>query len=261
MAGVGAGDGDRRSRKQRRDVMSLLVAEHVTKRYARGSRSVLALHDVSLSLGAGELVTIRGLEPNGRKALTLVLAGLAAPDDGSVRFDGVDVFANRRSLVPEQIAVCWERFPPTGGATLLEQVAVPLLLKGATRADANTRARELLARVGAESVRSSHPHDVEPSMLVRAAIARAIALDPKLVLANDLSTSGDLIERDAAFALLHSITREDGIGVVLMGTQAVPGADRALEIRGGTLVGETQPTRPDPAAAPGTVVPLRRAAR
>jgi lipoprotein-releasing system ATP-binding protein len=241
--------------------MGLLVAEHVTKRYARGSRSVLALHDVSLTLSPGELVTIRGLEPNGRKALTLVLAGLASPDDGTVRFDGRDVFNDRRDLVPSQIAVCWERFPSSGGVTLLEQVAVPLLLNGATRAEANTRARDLLARVGAENVRGSHPHDVEPSMLVRAAIARAIALRPQLVLANDLSTSVDLIERDAAAALLHSLTRDEGVGVVLMGTQAVPGADRALEIRGGTLLGATQPTTRDPAGTDATVLPFHRASR
>lgn len=258
---MGTRDGDRGGRQQRRGVMGLLVAEHVTKRYSRGSRSVLALHDVSLSLGAGELVTIRGLEPNGRKALTLVLAGLAAPDDGSVRFDGLDVFRNRRSLVPTAIAVCRERFPPTGGSTLLQQVAVPLLLKGATRAEANTRARELLARVDAESVRGSHPHDVEPNMLVRAAVARAIALRPKLVLANDLSASVDLIERDSVTALLRSITREERIGVVLMGTHAIPGADRALEIRSGTLLGETQPAPPDQAGGKGTVLPFHRAAR
>lgn len=256
---MGAGDGHLGHRGQLRGVMALLVAEHVTKRTSRRPSGAAALDDVSFSLDARELVTVRALEPSGRKALTLVLAGLSPPDSGTVRFAGADVFRNRRSLVPAEIAVCLERFPPSSGVTMLEQVAVPLMLNGGTRKEANARAREMLARVGAEGAHGAHPHDIGPNLLVRVAVARAIALSPQLVLANDLSTSVDLIERDAVFALLRSLTRDEGIGVVLMGSQAVPGADRALEIRGGTLVGETHPAPRDPAADECNVVPFRAA--
>lgn len=235
----------------------LLVAEDVTKRYARGPRSVLALHGVSLAIDAGEFVAIRGLEPHGRRALTLVLAGLAPPDSGTVRFDGLDVHRHRRSLVPSEIAVCWDRFPPGGGSTLLAHVALPLRLGGATRAEANTGAREALERVAAERMGSSHPHDVERCMLVRAAIARAIVRRPRLVLANDLTATVDLIERDALMALLRSLSTDQGTAVVLMASHLVPGPDRALDVYGGDVHGESHPSeRP-----PGEVLPLRRAQR
>lgn len=233
----------------------LLVAEDVTKRHARGSRSVLALHTVCLAVDPGEFVAIRGLEPHGRKALTLVLAGLAPPDSGTVRFDGLDVYRHRRALVPSEIAVCWDRFPPSGGSTLLAHVALPLRLSGATRAEANSAARDALERVGAARAGGSHPHDIEPSLLVRAAVARAIVRRPRLVLANDLTTAVDLIERDALMALLRSLSTEHGTAVVLMASHLVPGPDRALEIYGGVVHGEALPSeRPQ-----AEVFPLRRA--
>lgn len=237
--------------------MPLLVAQDVTKRHARGPRSVLALHGVSLAIDDGEFVAIRGLEPHGRKALTLVLAGLAPPDSGEVRFEGLDVYRHRRSLVPSEIAVCWDRFPPSGGSTLLAHVALPLRLGGATRAEANTGAREALERVAAERVAGSHPHDVEPGMLVRAAVARAIVRGPRLVLANDLTTAVDLIEREALMALLRSLSTDQGTAVVLMASHLVPGPDRALEVYGGAVHGEAHPSEHPQAE----VFPLRRAHR
>lgn len=256
---MGTRDGDRgRGRPHGAVTMApLLVAEDVTKRHARGSRSVLALHQVSLAIDAGEFVAIRGLEPHGRRALTLVLAGLAPPDSGAVRFDGIDVYRHRRALVPNEIAVCWDRFPPSGGSTLLAHVALPLRLSGATRAEANSAARGSLERVGAARWGNSHPHDIEPSVLVRAAIARAIVRRPQLVLANDLTTAVDLIERDALMASLRSLSTDDGTAVVLMASHLVPGPDRALEIYGGAVHGEAHPSAPPEAE----VFPLRRAQR
>lgn len=237
--------------------MTLLVAERLVKRQPRGRG--LALDRASLSVDPGEFVTIRSREPSGRSALMLLLAGVAPPDNGAVRFEGIDVFANRRTLVPASIAICWDRFPPASGVTMLDQIAVPMLVAGATRAEAQRRAREVLARVGAEDVCKVHPHDADPNALARAAIARAIVLSPRLVLTNDLSSSVDLIEGDAIIALLRSLTREERISAIVMGPQAVAGADRALEIRGGSLVGQIHPLPRDLAAEAGTVVPLRRA--
>lgn len=253
---MGARDGDRRrGRPHGVTVAPLLVAEDVTKRLKRGSHSVLALHAVSLAVDAGEFVTIRGLEPHGRTALTLVLAGLAPPDSGTVRFDGLDVYRHRHALVPSEIAVCWDRFPPSGGGTLLAHVALPLRLSGATRAEANDAAREALEHVEAGWAATRDPADVERGVLARAAIARAIMRRPRLVLANDLTTAVDLIERTALMALLRSLSSDQGMSVVVMTAQLVRGRNHVLEIQRAGAPGEALP----PERPQAEVFPLRRA--
>lgn len=234
--------------------MARLVADRVTKRHARGRRSTLALHDVSLVIDGPELVAVQQLEPQGRKALTLVLAGQARPDAGTVTFDGMDVYANRRLLGPHAIAVAIDTFPPANGSTLLEHVALPLRLNGATRAEAYTASLSVMERVGADGVRSSHPHDVESGDRVRVAIARAIVLRPSVLLVNGLTSNVALVDRDPFVALLRDLAHDEdeGMAVVLMGAEAIPAPDRALALHSGILDGDTTP------AAPAQVLPLRR---
>lgn len=244
----------------------LLVATDLTQRSRRGSRSVLALHHVSLAVNAGEFVAIRAQEPLGRRTLTLVLGGHKRPDSGSVTFDGTDLYPDRprswlpwrrRSdpdLLPGEIAVCWDEFAP-GNSTMLEHVALPARLRGATAAEAKAAARAALERTDAEAVRSLHPTDVEPHDLVRAGIARAIVLRPRVVLLNDL-TSHVGLHRDPIVALMRSLAINDGAAVVFMAAHIVPGCDRALDLFGGTLRGRTEPAPPIE-----NVMPLRRAER
>jgi ABC-type methionine transport system ATPase subunit len=236
---------------------SLLELTQVSKRYARGShtsRERIALRAVALEVAPREFVAVWGRRRSGRTTLLEVCAGLEAPSQGTVRFAGRDLAERRMLGVQEGIGFAQPHFSRMHGV-VVEQVATPLLKTNVRVESAQMRAYELLDRVGAVECAELLTEELEASELVRVMLARALVMRPRLVLL-DAPTSGVLApERDEIFALLRSLTREDGIAI-LMTVDVVPGlatvADRLLSIGNGELRGETRP--PEPAA----VLPLRR---
>lgn len=235
----------------------LLTVQGVSKSYPRGahtSRERIALRNVSLDVVPGEFVAIWGRRRSGRTTLLEVCAGLEKPSAGTVHFAGCDLAEQRMVGKPEGIGLAQPHFSRMHGV-VVEQVATPMLKTRVGVESAQMRAYELLDRVGAASCAEMVPDELEPSELVRAMLARALMMRPRLVLL-DAPTSGvPAPERDAIFALLRSLTREDDVAI-LMTVDEVPGlgavADRLLSIGNGELRGETRP------AEPGSVLPLRR---
>lgn len=236
----------------------LLSLERVSKRYPRGahaSRERVALREVTLEVGAGELVAVWGRRRSGRTTLLEVCAGITGPTTGAVQFDGRDMAEHRVLGRRGGIGFAQPHFSPMHGVSV-EQIATPLLKTRMRVEEAQMRAYDLLDRLGAASCAELPTDELESQELVRVMLARALVMDPKLVLL-DAPTSGiPAPERDAVFALLRALVTEDGIAI-LIAVDEVPGlagvADRLLAISGGELRGET--ASPDPAP----VVPLRRA--
>jgi len=236
---------------------NLLTLAHVSKRYPRGahaSRERIALRDVSLEIAYGEFVAVWGRRRSGRTTLLEVCAGLEKPTEGTVRFAGDDLSTRRMIGKPEGIGFAQPHFSRMHGV-VVEQVATPMLKTRTRVEDAQMRAYELLDRMSVASCAEMTPEDLEPSELVRVMLARALMMQPRLVLL-DAPTSGvPAPERDAIFSLLRSLTREAELAV-LMTVDEVPGlaavTDRLLTIGGGELRGATSP------AEPAAVLPLRR---
>lgn len=236
----------------------LLELVQVSKRYARGShasRERIALRSVSLEIAPREFVAVWGRRRSGRTTLLEVCAGLEAPSEGTVRFDGRDLTERRMLGMRDGIGFAQPHFSRMHGV-VVEQVATPLLKTSVRVETAQLRAYELLDRVGAVECAELVTDELEASELVRVMLARALVMHPRLVLL-DAPTSGvPAPERDAIFALLRSLTRDDDLAI-LMTVDEVPGlatvADRLLSIGQGELRGETRP--PEPAE----VLPLRRA--
>jgi ABC-type methionine transport system ATPase subunit len=236
----------------------LLALTEVSKRYPRGrqaSRERIALRSVSLEVASGEFVAIWGRRRSGRTTLLEICAGLEKPSEGSVCFAGRNLAEQRMVGMREGIGFAQPHFSRMHGV-VVEQVATPMLKTHVHVESAQMRAYELLDRVGAADCAELAPEELESSELVRVMLARALVMRPRLVLL-DAPTSGvPAPERDAIFALLRSLTREDDV-TVLMAVDEVPGlatvADRLLSIGNGELRGETRPAEPAP------VFPLRRA--
>jgi ABC-type lipoprotein export system ATPase subunit len=216
--------------------MSLLELRHVHKRRSRGGRRVVVLEDASLSVDTGELVAVWGARASGRTTLLRVAAGIDAPDAGSVHFDGRDLAARGHEPLGSEIGYCQPAFRAVPGRPASEEVIVGLLVNGIAGAEARVCAREALERVGGERLGARAFCELDGGERVRLAIARALSLQPRLLLIDEPVSGVELHQRDGILLLARSLA-DEGIAVVMTVGEptGLSGADRSLTIGDGEL--------------------------
>jgi putative ABC transport system ATP-binding protein len=230
----------------------LLSIEHATKRYRRGRLERLAIRDVSLVIEPGELVAIWGARRSGRSTLLRIAAGIEAPEQGLVRFEGRDLARCRDGVLGRRIGFCQTVFSHEQSGLAIEHVSESLLAQRVSPRQARRQAQEMLLRVGGEECGRLECRELDGDELVRVAVATALITAPALLVADEPTSGVDVLERDPIMALLRSVAN-DGVAV-LMSTgdaQGLSGVDRALTMDHGELRGDLKP-------ADARVVPLRR---
>ncbi len=234
--------------------MTLLELNRVTRRYRRGPHERVVLCNVSLQVNAGELVAIWGLRRCGRSTLLRVAAGIEPPDSGMVCFAGQDLAGSAGKALGGGIGYCRHGSREGRGASVLDELLLGALACGIPRRKARMRAFAALERVSAQDCAPHGPHELDGAEALRVAVARALILQPALLVIDDPVRGVDLLERDAILLLLRSLA-DEGIAVLISATEAtaLAGADRALSLAGGKLRGSVAPEL-------ATVVPLRRRA-
>jgi lipoprotein-releasing system ATP-binding protein len=166
----------------------MLNANHLSKRYPTPAGDLTVLRDVTLSLAAGESASVMGPSGSGKSTLLYILGGLEPPSSGTMQLDGVDPYA----LPPNALAAFRNRgvgfvlqdhclLPQ---CTVLENVMVPTLV-GEADADAPSRARALLELVGLSERLDHRPAELSGGEKQRAAIARALIRQPRLILCDE----------------------------------------------------------------------------
>jgi ABC-type lipoprotein export system ATPase subunit len=232
--------------------MGLLELEHVGKRYREGQRERLVLDDVALHVEPGELIAVYGARRSGRTTLLRIAAGLERPDSGTVCFAGADVATTRAPVLGQRIGYLAKSLRVSEEDGVLEQVSAALLAHGLPVDDARARARSALARAGAQQCTAATVRELSPGESVRVAIAKALALSPALLVADEPVAGVALSERDGILALLRSLAVE-GTAVLLSTGEPdeLAGAHRALTLGDGRLRGPAVPHE-------GNVVALRR---
>lgn len=229
--------------------MSLLELEGVSKRYRVGQREKIVLDDVGLQVGAGEMVMVWGARRSGRSTLLRIAAGIETADDGTVRFDGAELSERTLGTGVGYVAKTLRGGEEQG---VLEQVAAVLLARGVAVTDAHARARDALAQAGAERCAARKVSELGGGEAMRVAIARSLALGPKLLVIDEPAATIETAERDEVLGLLRKLAAR-GIGVLASTGEPdqLAGAQRGLTLREGKLLG--------PAVAEmGAVVELRR---
>jgi putative ABC transport system ATP-binding protein len=231
--------------------MSLLELEAVTKRYRSGQRERNVLSEVSLTVDAGELAVVWGARRSGRSTLLRIAAGVEAPDSGSVRFEGQPLGEGSIGTGIGYVAKTLRAKEEQG---VLDQVGAVLLARGVGVHEARERAREALARAGGERCAAMKVSELGGGEALRVAIARTLALGPKVLVVDEPAATVEMSERDEVLALLRGLTR-DGVAVLASTGEAeqLAGADVALTLRDGQLHGQRR-------EEPATVVALRRGA-
>lgn len=224
--------------------MSLVVVSDLRKVYAGSEAGVVALDGVSFAIERGEFVGIRGPSGCGKSTLLHILGAMDRPSAGSVRIDGqelaalgVDAMARFRR---RKVGFVFQSFHLLPTLTVAENVMLPLTLDGWADRPAVERTAELLEGVGLASRGEHLPSQLSGGEMQRAAVARAVAARPGLLLADEPTGNLDPQSAGGVLDLLDAFHREGGtVLLVTHEEQAAARADRTILLEQGRVVAES----------------------
>lgn len=190
----------------------------LSKRVADATGELTILREVDFTVQPGETLAIVGASGSGKSTLLGLLAGLDTPSEGTVRIDGVDIFAldedGRAGLRQAKLGFVFQSFQLLGHLTALENVMLPLELR---RDDAaRARAESMLARVGLSSRLRHYPKYLSGGEQQRVALARAFVTEPPLLFADEPTGSLDAATGEAVIRLMFELNEERGSTLVLV---------------------------------------------
>ena len=223
-------------------VVPFITVSSLNKRYRVGSQDIHVLRDLQLSVEPGEMVAVMGASGVGKSTLLHLLGGLDRPDSGTVVVDGRDLgtlsdealvgFRNARVGFVFQFHHLLPEF------SALENAEMPMRIARRAPAQARSAARLLLEAVGLGERLEHRPSMLSGGEQQRVAVARALVMQPALILADE--PTGDLDERtgDSLNALLRQIHRERGLTSVIAthNPRLAAACDRVLRLEGGALI-------------------------
>ncbi len=219
----------------------LLRVEHLAKSFASPGGMLTVLRDVCFSLAAGEFLAVVGESGSGKSTMLQTIGTLEPADRGTVVLDGEHIFdlspSRQAWLRNRKIGFVYQAHHLIPELTALENVMLPLLVRGGSPADARLRAVDLLQRLHMEARIQHIPARLSGGEAQRVAVARAVATAPKLVLADE--PTGNLDEDTAAevFGLFRELCSNEGTSVVMVThSMALAGScDRLLRLQHGVL--------------------------
>ena len=212
-----------------------LSIQNLVVEYASGEDTVRPINGFDLDVAAGSLVILMGPSGCGKTTLLSCLGGILRPSSGAIKFGDVDVASlTARELSTyrrDTVGIVFQAFNLVPSLTALENVMVPLLAAGASRRAASKKAGQLLARVGLEERMSHRPGDLSGGQQQRVAVARAIALDPPLILADEPTAHLDFIQVEEVLRLIRELASGDRMVVVAThDSRILPLADRVVDL-------------------------------
>lgn len=194
----------------------MIELSHINKSY--GTLQVLT--DVSLSVGRGEVVSIVGPSGAGKSTLLQIAGTLDRPDAGSVSYDGTDLLAMSGSRLARfrnaSIGFVFQFHRLLPEFTVTENVAMPALIGGVSRGEAEARAAQLIDYLGLSARASHKPSELSGGEAQRAAVARALVNNPRVVLADEPSGSLDSMNRRELHRLFFDLRKEFGHTFVIV---------------------------------------------
>jgi putative ABC transport system ATP-binding protein len=222
----------------------MMELQDVSKSYLQGRRVVHALRGVSLTIKAGEFVSIMGPSGSGKSTLLHLLGALDVPSSGQVLFDGRDLQTltdRERSLLRRnRIGFIFQFFNLLPTLTAVENVALPLLLGGRGRGKAQELALVLLKQVGLQERAGHFPEELSGGEMQRVAIARALVTEPEAILCDEPTGNLDSVTSKEILTLLRSLPEAGRRSVVMVTHDADSAAygDRLISLRDGLVEAE-----------------------
>ena len=215
--------------------MGNLHIDDLVVEYSSGGYAVRPIDGLNLEVGSGSLALLLGPSGCGKTTLLSCLGGILRPTSGRIAIDDVDVTAlDARDLTMYRrrtVGIVFQAFNLLPSLTAIENVMVPMDAAGMNGRESRRRAEELLERVGLQDRMQHRPGDLSGGQQQRVAVARAIALDPPLILADEPTAHLDFIQVEEVLRLIRELASGERLVVVAThDTRMLPLADRVVEL-------------------------------
>jgi putative ABC transport system ATP-binding protein len=222
--------------------MCIVEARGVTKTYGTGETCVEAVRGVDLQVKKGEFLAIMGRSGSGKSTLLSILGGIETPSGGNVLLEGVDLASLRddaRTLMRRRrIGFVFQLFNLVPILTALENVALPLELDGVATSVARQRASDMLDVVNLSARKNHMPGMLSGGEQQRVAVARALVIDPAIVLADEPTGNLDSANGERLMGLFRRLVDEDQQTLVMVthDSAVADQADRVIHLRDGLVM-------------------------
>jgi putative ABC transport system ATP-binding protein len=239
-----------------------ISVRQLTKTYAEGASGTLALRGVDLDVHAGELLMLMGPSGSGKTTLLSIMGCILTSSSGSVRIAGQEITQLNEKQLPairlEHIGFVFQGFNLFPTLTAGENVELMLDLKGVAARSAKKRAAELLDQVGLTGKYASFPSDLSGGQKQRIAIARALAGDPAIILADEPTAALDSHTGKTVMEMMTELAHKRGRAVVIVthDSRVLGFADRIVKIEDGAIAQHSAPATGEiPAGIPAHSLP------
>jgi putative ABC transport system ATP-binding protein len=234
---------EQRTGAARADRAPMVEVSHVSRTFHSGSTEVIAVNDVTMQVRRGEFLAVIGRSGSGKTTLLNLIAGLDRPDAGTITVDGHQVSAFTEQDLTKfrrhTIGFVFQSFGLLPLLSAYENVELALRIAGAGIRERGERTRELLAQVGLAERSDHRPYELSGGEQQRVAVARALANNPPLLIADEPTGELDSTTGAQIFQLLHDVTAQ-GVTVITATHDpfVIQHVDRVLEMADGHLLPE-----------------------
>lgn len=194
----------------------MLKIDTISKSFARKNAEVRVLEDFSLNIKPGEIITVQGASGCGKTTLLLTAAGLLSPDKGTVQVADTSLYAmnaeERAAYRSKHIGVVFQQFHLMPYLNVLDNILVPTLV---TKEDAHDKAREMIEQFGLADRIDHKPSELSIGERQRTALARALIVNPSLILADEPTANLDSVNAEIVLKALSQFAR-DGNAVLMV---------------------------------------------
>ncbi len=225
----------------------MIELEKVSKVYRMGVETIHALRDIDLAVAEGESVAIVGPSGSGKSTLLHIIGGLDSPTSGRVVVNGQELSrASDRELSRyrnRSVGFVFQTFELHPIYTALENVALPLVFSGVSSGKRAKLAREALTTVGLAERAGHHPNQLSGGERQRVSIARALVVQPRLILADEPTGNLDSRSGSRIMELLSQLNRERGLTLLIVthDLDIARNASRTISLRDGAITGQRRP--------------------
>ena len=226
--------------------MSIVSVRGLTRDYPQGEHTVHALRGVSLDIEPGEFTVLMGPSGSGKSTLLNLIGGLDKPTAGSVTIEGADLASmtpgERSDLRRDRLGFIFQAYNLIPVLTAAENAEFVLQLQGKSASERRARAYETLAQVGLEGMEGRRPNELSGGQQQRVAVARAIAGDPALVLADEPTANLDSTTSDELIATMRRLNTEFGVTFVFAthDPKVMAAASRVVRLVDGEIAEDTR---------------------